>query len=143
MTQKSHLKTKLTRVLNSSKAYPVQFLATTASPVPTQVRQLTKSGYNSEKFIEASRQLANYLFEQHTGATSPGLLCVNSKMTAVDEDYNFLGHKKPNPRSFPRGPVETCSPTSVADMQRRLSALKGAVNTTNGLCRLFLGCRVI
>lgn len=75
-SQKAHLKTKLTRVLNSSKAYPVQFLATTASPVPKQARQLTKSGYNSDKFIEASRELANYLFEQHTGATSPGLLCV-------------------------------------------------------------------
>jgi 37-kD nucleoid-associated bacterial protein len=75
-SQKGHLKTKLTRVLNSSKSYPVQFLATTASPVPQQARQLTKSGHNSEKFIEASRELANYLFEQHTGATSPGLLCV-------------------------------------------------------------------
>jgi hypothetical protein len=75
-SQKGHLKTKLTRVLNSSKAYPVQFLATTASPVPKQVRQLTKSSHHSEKFIEASRELANYLFEQHTGATSPGLLCV-------------------------------------------------------------------
>jgi hypothetical protein len=75
-SQKSHLKTKLTRVLNSTKAYPVQFLPTTASPVPKQVRQLTKTGYNSDKFIEASRELANYLFEQHTGATSPGLLCV-------------------------------------------------------------------
>jgi hypothetical protein len=66
----------LTRVLNSSKAYPVQFLATTASPVPKQVRRLTKIGHNSQTFIEASRELANYLFEQHTGATSPGLLCV-------------------------------------------------------------------
>jgi hypothetical protein len=75
--QKAHLKTKLTtRVLNSIKAYPVQFLATTASPVPKQARLLTKSSSHSEKFIEASRELANYLFEQHTGATSPSLLCV-------------------------------------------------------------------
>ncbi|MGO9209425.1 MAG: nucleoid-associated protein [Terriglobales bacterium] len=75
-SQKGHLKTKLTRVLNSTKAYPIQFLATTASPVPKQVRQLTKSGYRAENFIDASRELANYLFEQHTGAISPGLLCV-------------------------------------------------------------------
>ena len=57
VSQKGHLKTKLTRVLNSSKAYPV----------PKQVRQITKSSYNSEEFIGASRELANYLFEQHTG----------------------------------------------------------------------------
>ncbi len=76
-SQKAHLKTKLTtRVLNSIKAYPVQVLATTASPVPKQARLLTKSSSHSEKFIEASRELANYLFEQHTGATSPSLLCV-------------------------------------------------------------------
>jgi hypothetical protein len=75
-TQKSHLKTKLTRVLNSTKAYPIQFRSATASPIPVQVRQLTKSGYKAEQFIEASRTLANYLFEQHTGAISPGLLCV-------------------------------------------------------------------
>jgi hypothetical protein len=65
-SQKAHLKTKLTRVLNSSKTYPVQFLATTASPVPKQARLLTKAGFHSEKFIEASRELANYLFERHT-----------------------------------------------------------------------------
>src|SRR5258708_40243235 len=76
-SQKAHLKTKLTtRVLNSIKAYPVQFLATTSSPVPKQARLLTKSSSHSEKFIEASRELANYLFEQHTGVTSPSLVCV-------------------------------------------------------------------
>jgi hypothetical protein len=74
--QKNHLATKLTRVLNSTKAYPVQFSVGTASPVPKQARLLTKSGYNSKAFIEGSRELANYLFEQHTAATSPGLLCV-------------------------------------------------------------------
>ena len=71
----AHPKTKLTRVLSSTQAYPVQFLTQTGSPVPKQVRSLTK-GYKSERFIEASRELANYLFEQHTAAISPGLLCV-------------------------------------------------------------------
>jgi 37-kD nucleoid-associated bacterial protein len=75
-SQKEHLRTKLTRVLNSTKAYPVQFLSTTASPVPKQVRQLTAATYSTDKFIAASREIANYLFEQHTKATSPGLLCV-------------------------------------------------------------------
>jgi hypothetical protein len=75
-SQKGHLKTKLTRVLNSTKAYPVQFLASTASPVPKQARHLTHSGYSSKNFIDGSRELADYLFEQHTAATSPGLLCV-------------------------------------------------------------------
>ena len=75
-TQKAHLRTKLTRVLNSSKAYPVQFLSETASPVPAATRKLTKAKCEAHEFIEASRRLANYLFEQHTGAISPGLLCV-------------------------------------------------------------------
>jgi len=74
--QKAHLKTKLTRVLNSTKAYPIRFLPATASPVPVEVRHLTKSVYKADLFIEGSRKLANYLFEQHNGAISPGLLCV-------------------------------------------------------------------
>jgi hypothetical protein len=73
--QKNHLKKKLTRVLGSTKAYPVQFLSDTASPVPVEVRRITKA-YKAEHFIEASHKLANYLFEQHTAAISPGLLCV-------------------------------------------------------------------
>ena len=76
VNQKAHLKTKLIRVLDSTKAYPIKFLADTVSPVPKHARQLTKSTFKSEQFIDASRQLANYLFEQHTGAISPGLLCV-------------------------------------------------------------------
>ncbi len=74
--QKAHLKTKLIRVLNSSKAYPIQFRGTTESPVPKEVRLLTGDQHKSQDFIDASRRLANYLFEQHTGAISPGLLCV-------------------------------------------------------------------
>jgi hypothetical protein len=75
-TQKAHLKTKLTRVLNSTKAYPVQFLVGTKSPVPPEARTLTSAKCDAKTFIESSRSLANYLFEQHTGAISPGLLCV-------------------------------------------------------------------
>jgi hypothetical protein len=75
-TQKAHLRTKLTRVLNSTKAYPIRFQTTTASPVPAETRRLTRSAHKSDDFIKASHKLANYLFEQHTGVTSAGLLCV-------------------------------------------------------------------
>lgn len=75
-SQKNHLLTKLIRVLSSTKAFAVQFSPSTASPVPTVVRQLTAHHHNQQTFIDGSRQLANYLFEQHTKATSPGLLCV-------------------------------------------------------------------
>lgn len=76
-SQKNHLLTKLTRVITSTKAYPVRFLPDTASPVPTQARLLTAAGhFNRKRFIDGSRELANYLFEQHTKATSFGLLCV-------------------------------------------------------------------
>jgi hypothetical protein len=75
-SQKNHLLTKLTRVITSTKAYPVHFLPNTASPVPKQARLLTADGFNRKRFIDGSRELANYLFEQHTRVTSPGLLCV-------------------------------------------------------------------
>lgn len=74
--QKAHLKTKLTRVLGSKHAYPIQFLSTTGSPLPNEVRHLTSAGRTPKEFVEASRKLANYLFEQQVGSVSPGLLCV-------------------------------------------------------------------
>src|SRR5579862_5657534 len=74
-SQKNHLLKKLTRVIGSTKAYPVRFLPDTASPLPKQARLLTTSSFNAKKFIDGSRELAKYLFEQHTRATSPGLLC--------------------------------------------------------------------
>jgi hypothetical protein len=75
-SQKNHLLTKLTRVISSTKAYSIRFLPDTKSPVPTQARLLTAGIFNRKRFIDGSRELANYLFEQHTKATSPGLLCV-------------------------------------------------------------------
>ncbi|HEY2120817.1 MAG TPA: nucleoid-associated protein [Candidatus Acidoferrum sp.] len=75
-SQKNHLLTKLTRVITSTKSYPVRFLSGTASPVPKQARLLTADGFNRKRFVDGSRELANYLFEQHTKVTSPGLLCV-------------------------------------------------------------------
>jgi hypothetical protein len=81
-SQKNHLLTKLTRVITSTKAYPVRFLPATASPVPKQARLLTAGSFNRKRFVEGSRELANYLFEQHTKATSPGLLCVIDAVSA-------------------------------------------------------------
>lgn len=74
--QKNHLRTKLTRVLNSTKAYPIQFRDGPVSPVPMQARQITGHQFKSATFIDASHKMANYLFELHNGSISPGLLCV-------------------------------------------------------------------
>jgi hypothetical protein len=73
--RKQLLKDKLVTVLGSSKAYPMQFNPATSSPVPAEVRKMTK-GYDGKVFIPASQKLAQYLFEQQTRAISPGLLCV-------------------------------------------------------------------
>jgi hypothetical protein len=75
-TRKGHLRVKLIRMLGSKSAYPVQFNPNSASPVPDQVRLLTEAHQSSAKFVAASQQMAKYLFEQHNGAVSPGLLCV-------------------------------------------------------------------
>lgn len=73
--RKTLLKSKLVQVLGSTKAYPVEFNPNSASPVPDEVRRMTKH-YDGKVFIEASQKLANYLFEQQLGSISPGLLCV-------------------------------------------------------------------
>src|SRR5262249_48635366 len=73
---KGHLKTKLVRVLSSSQAYPVQFNAQATSPVPEEVRQLTKPQKDKTLFVRSSQLLANHLFQQQVGSVSPGLLCV-------------------------------------------------------------------
>jgi hypothetical protein len=73
--RKQMLKKKLTQVLNSSRAYPVQFRPGTTSQVPVEVRKLTIK-CTPKAFVESSQILANNLFEQHIGSVSPGLLCV-------------------------------------------------------------------
>ncbi len=78
--RKGHLKTKLTKVLGSKSAYPIQFSATPASPVPGEVRELTKHTGSAPSFVESSQRLANYLFEQRLGSISAGLLCVVDAM---------------------------------------------------------------
>jgi hypothetical protein len=67
---------RITQVLGSKHAYTMHFSPTPATKVPDEVRKYTSKGHTSEEFVAMSRELANYLFAQHTGATSPGLLCV-------------------------------------------------------------------
>ena len=72
---KAHLKVKLTRVLGSKGAYPICFDPNSLSPVPEEVRQITKQHRGPEQFVAMSQKLANYLFEQQHGGISSGLLC--------------------------------------------------------------------
>jgi len=74
-THKAHLKTKLTRVLNSKSAYPISFDPKSNSCVPGEVRHFTKQHRPPDQFVAMSQKLANYLFEQQHGGISSGLLC--------------------------------------------------------------------
>src|SRR6185312_8306773 len=47
-----------------------------------------------------------------------GVISFDAEETAVDKDYQFFRHKQRAP-GFPEGSAETCSPTSVADMELR------------------------
>jgi len=57
-------------------AYTVRFSAAPITDVPKEVRAFSGSQHTSEEFVQMSRRLATQLFSRHTGATSPGLLCV-------------------------------------------------------------------
>lgn len=74
--QAEMLRRRMTQVLGSKSAYPVEFLPDTASSIPNEVRAYTTQAGSTESFVEMSKRLGQFLFEQHTGATSPGLLCV-------------------------------------------------------------------
>lgn len=70
------LRRRMVQTLASRSAYPIEFSPDTGSKVPQEVRSYTGSDTSSDEFVSMSRRLAMFLFEQHTGATSPGLLCV-------------------------------------------------------------------
>ncbi len=74
-THRSHLKTKLARVLASKSAYPVDFDQNSGSPVPEEIRSFTGSTKGRADFVEITQGMARYLFEQQHGGISPGLLC--------------------------------------------------------------------
>jgi 37-kD nucleoid-associated bacterial protein len=70
------LKSKLTAILGSGKAYGIVFQAQPSSTVPGLVREITASNYSENRFIEASQAMAQHLYQVQGGAVSPGLLCV-------------------------------------------------------------------
>ncbi|MCU7866023.1 MAG: nucleoid-associated protein [Candidatus Thiodiazotropha sp. (ex Lucinoma borealis)] len=70
------LKNRLIRALGSKSAYEIKFVPETSSPVPAEVKEFTAKQHQTNYFIEMSRRLAQYLFEQQGGQMSPGLLCV-------------------------------------------------------------------
>lgn len=70
------LNDRITQVLGSKHAYTMTFSPAPATKVPDEVRNYTRKDRTSEEFVTMSRELANFLFAQHNGATSPGLLCV-------------------------------------------------------------------
>jgi len=70
------LRVRMIQVLGSKSSYPIKFASGTGSSVPTEVRTYTSGSNKSDQFVEMSKRLALFLFEQHTGVISPGLLCV-------------------------------------------------------------------
>lgn len=74
--RKRLLRDKLVKSLDSRSAYGVIFQAQPTSPVPNHVRSLTETGYSEAKFVKASQEMAQHLFQVQTGAVSSGLLCV-------------------------------------------------------------------
>ncbi|HEY6389002.1 MAG TPA: nucleoid-associated protein, partial [Candidatus Acidoferrum sp.] len=70
------LRSRLTSVLGSKQAYAMRFAAAPITEVPREVRAFTTANKKPEDFVQMSRNLATELFKRHTGATSPGLLCV-------------------------------------------------------------------
>jgi hypothetical protein len=84
------LRRRLTQVLGSTAAYPVEFSPDAGSLVPHEVRSYTSDLGSSEQFVDMSKRLATFLFEQHTGATSPGLLCVIEVASGGDRGLALL-----------------------------------------------------
>lgn len=93
---KFHLQKKLTRVLNSRYAYPIQFLSTPTSPLPGHVRELTKTDCKSPEFIAASRVLATHLFDRQLGAASAGLLCMIDAVSSGHSAMIFMKLEREN-----------------------------------------------
>lgn len=84
------LRRRMVQVLGSKSAYPVEFSPDTGSRVPDEVRRYTIEPRSSEDFVEMSKRLATFLFEQHTGATSRGLLCVIDVISGGREGLALL-----------------------------------------------------
>jgi hypothetical protein len=68
------LRDRLVTALGSSSAYPVESAG--PSLVQQEIEKYTTKNHSAAQFIQMSRQLAEHLFAQQSGATSSGLLCV-------------------------------------------------------------------
>lgn len=70
------LKGKLVDALSSSRAYPIEVDSGSSSKVPDAIAAMTKKGSSKAAFIKHSQDLATFLFAEHSGNVSPGLMCV-------------------------------------------------------------------
>ena len=70
------LRDKLVKSLDSRSSYGMVFQTQPTSPVPNQVRSVTATAYSEAKFVKASQEMAQHLYQVQTGAVSSGLLCV-------------------------------------------------------------------
>jgi hypothetical protein len=77
-------------VLASKQAYAMRFSTAPITEVPKEIRVFSSAVQPSEEFVQMSRRLATHLFAQHTGATSPGLLCVTSVTSATKSGIAVL-----------------------------------------------------
>lgn len=84
------LRRRMIQVLGSKSSYPVEFVPDTGSPVPHEVRSYTVIPGTAAQFVEMSKRLAMFLFEQHTGAISPGLLCVMDLVSGAQQGLVLL-----------------------------------------------------
>jgi hypothetical protein len=70
------LKDKLVGALASTRAYSIEFDSGSPSKVPAVIAAMTTKGLPKASFIRHSQELATYLFAEHSGNVSPGLMCV-------------------------------------------------------------------
>jgi 37-kD nucleoid-associated bacterial protein len=84
------LRRRVTNVLASKQAYPMRFSTAPITEVPKEIRVFSSAVQPPEEFVQMSRRLATHLFAQHTGATSPGLLCVMSVTSAAKSGIAVL-----------------------------------------------------
>lgn len=84
------LRKRVTGVLASKHAYAMRFAVAPITEVPKEIRIYSSAVQPPEEFVQMSRRLATHLFAQHTGATSPGLLCVMSVTSATKSGVALL-----------------------------------------------------
>lgn len=74
--RKKMLKDKLVGALGSSRAYAIEFDGAASTKVHEAVVAMTKKGAPKATFIKHSQDVAKFLFGEHVGNVSPGLMCV-------------------------------------------------------------------